>query len=223
MRSIHALTASLLTDPRFSWQTVARSERASTYSQCDQHYKHAAGKQVHICGTSMCGGVVCMATRIGHRPRVTKAVWCIIRAHASTDLQVVKELWRAERKGMEGQGGQGGFVWTCRIITLSETATTARPVGRDRAFWEPVTAMSIFHLSIWKSRAPIEDTPSTMNRAGWPQASIVSLILERSLVTPVAVSLWTTAIALIFLSVSALSACRACSPCLTECLYSLLQ
>lgn len=100
------------------------------------------------------------------------------------------------------------------VRTLSDTATTARPVGSDRAFWEPVTAMSTFHLSIWKSKAPMEDTPSTMNKAGCWQASMVSRILARSLVTPVAVSLWTTATALIFLSVSAFNACRFTLQCI---------
>lgn len=152
-----------------------------------------------------------MATRIGHSQRLQKQCGCLIRADTIARPVGSKRGLEGREEGHGRTGGQGGCVWPCRNITLSETATTARPVGRDRAFWEPVTAMSTFHLSIWKSRAPMEDTPSTMNRAGWPQASIVSLILGRSLVTPVAVSLCTTAIALIFLSVSALSACRAWS------------
>ena len=45
-------------------------------------------------------------------------------------------------------------------------------MGRESAFWEPVTAMSTFHSSNLNSRAPIEDTPSTSSSAGWLQLSI---------------------------------------------------
>jgi hypothetical protein len=52
------------------------------------------------------------------------------------------------------------------------------------------------------SKAPIELTPSTSSSAGWAAASIAARTPLMSLVTPVVVSLCTTATALIFLPVS---------------------
>lgn len=57
-------------------------------------------------------------------------------------------------------------------------------MGRDRAFCDPVTATSTFHSSIRKSRAPMELTPSTRNRAGCEWESIMLRTALRSLVTP---------------------------------------
>mmetsp|Transcript_9024 Transcript_9024/g.27050 ORF Transcript_9024/g.27050 Transcript_9024/m.27050 type:complete len:209 (-) Transcript_9024:612-1238(-) len=84
-------------------------------------------------------------------------------------------------------------------MAFSETATRPRPVGSDRAFWEPVTATSTPHASILNGSAPMDDTPSTRKRASDPAASMVSRMRGRSEVMPVAVSLCTTATALVSL------------------------
>lgn len=52
-------------------------------------------------------------------------------------------------------------LYTAILCTLSETAMTARPVGSESAFCEPVTATSTPHLSISNGSAPMDDTPST--------------------------------------------------------------
>jgi hypothetical protein len=94
--------------------------------------------------------------------------------------------------------------------TFGDAHTSARPVGSDSAFWLPVTATSTPQSSNWNSSAPMELTPSTSSSAGWLAASIAPRTPLMSLVTPVVVSLCTTATALIFLSVSlASTSCRA--------------
>ncbi len=64
-------------------------------------------------------------------------------------------------------------------------------------FCEPVTAMSTPHSSIRKSMDAMELTPSTKRSAGWRASSSALRTPAISLVTPVAVSLCTTATALI--------------------------
>jgi len=56
--------------------------------------------------------------------------------------------------------------------TFLEAATYARPVGRDMAFWLPVTATSTPQSSMRKSNAPIEDTPSTWH---WQEHELVRM------------------------------------------------
>uniref|UniRef100_A0A0A9DR56 Uncharacterized protein n=1 Tax=Arundo donax TaxID=35708 RepID=A0A0A9DR56_ARUDO len=63
------------------------------------------------------------------------------------------------------------------------------PVGSDSAFCDPVSATSTPHSSMRKSSAQMDDTPSTNSSAGCRYASRSLRTLERSLVTPVAVSL----------------------------------
>src|SRR6266700_2134194 len=80
--------------------------------------------------------------------------------------------------------------------------TSPSPAGSIRPFCDPVMARSTFHSSMRKSMEPMELTPSTYSRAGCCAASIALRTAATSLVTPVAVSLWTRRIPLISRCVS---------------------
>jgi hypothetical protein len=75
-----------------------------------------------------------------------------------------------------------------------------------KPFCEPAMAQSTPHSSILNGSEPIDEMPSTNSSAGWPAASIALRTAPMSLVTPVAVSLWTTITALMAWSLSARSA-----------------
>ncbi len=85
---------------------------------------------------------------------------------------------------------------SCALCALSLAATKARPGGVIRPFCEADMATSMPHSSMAKGMQAREATPSTMNRAGWPAASMARRTALTSLTTPEAVSICTIRIAL---------------------------
>jgi hypothetical protein len=112
-----------------------------------------------------------------------------------------KGATRARTQAREGPRC-GGKKHRCPLLPCKQSSCCALRSSRQRP---PRTAMSTRQSSNLKSSAPMEETPSTRSSAGWSAASIVCRTLPTSLVTPVVVSLWTTATAFIFFSLSAAS------------------
>src|SRR5256886_8091701 len=91
---------------------------------------------------------------------------------------------------------RGHLACSRAASALGLAQTSPSPAGSIRPFCDPVMARSTFHSSMRKSIEPMELTPSTYSRAGCCAASIALRTAATSLVTPVAVSLWTMRIPL---------------------------
>src|SRR6059036_4381499 len=87
---------------------------------------------------------------------------------------------------------RGHLACSRAASALGLAHTMPRPAGSISPFCDPVIAKSTFHSSMRKSIEPMELTPSTYSRAGCCAASIALRTAPTSLVTPVAVSLWTS-------------------------------
>src|SRR6266705_348447 len=92
---------------------------------------------------------------------------------------------------------RGHLACSRAASALGLAQTSPSPAGSIRPFCDPVMTRSTFHSSMRKSIEPMELTPSTYSRAGCCAASIALRTAATSLVTPVAVSLWTMRIPLI--------------------------